>query len=177
MKHFLAPFTLFAVALLAMSCSKADVNKDVISPEELFRNSSMTARTTIHTKGDAYEDTVTTFPEVAVYRKSDKEGQSWFVALSGGKMVYDLFMLSIYFGSIDDMKVGDTLKLSRFMFSFFASSDFNATTYDHSGTITLANKGDDFVILRFNKVSFNCSYGKYVTDGYLYCPLYDEYTY
>ena len=64
-------------------------------------------------------------------------------------MVYDAFMLSIYFDSIEKMKVGDELK------------------------ITLADKGDDHVILHFRNVSFSCSFGDYLTDGYLYCPLYD----
>ena len=103
------------------------------------------------------------------------DGQSWFVASSGGKMVYDMFMMSIYFDSIDRMKVGDTLKPSRFMFSFFASSTFEATTHTYGGKITLVDKGDDYVILHFDKVSVSCSFGDYVTDGYLYCPLFDEY--
>lgn len=90
-------------------------------------------------------------------------------------MVYDMFMLSCYFDSIDDMKVGETLKPSRFMFSFIASSDSNATTYEYEGKITLADKGEDYIILHFNKVRFSCSYGDYLTDGYLYCPLYEEY--
>ena len=103
------------------------------------------------------------------------DGQSWFVASSGGKMVYDMFMMSIYFDSIDKMKVRETLKPSRFMFSFFASSTSDATTYTYGGKISLADKGDDYVILHFDKVSVSCSFGDYVTDGYLYCPLFDEY--
>ena len=117
------------------------------------------------------------FPNVAVYRKSEFEGQSWLAAFSGGKMVYDMFMLSIYFDSVDQMKVGDTLKPSRFMFTFPASSDSNATTHTYDGNITLADKGDDYVILRFDKVSFSCSFGDYLTDGYLYCPLFEKYEY
>lgn len=86
-----------------------------------------------------------------------------------------MFMLSIYFDNIDKMKVGDTLKTSRFMFSFPASSDSNATTYTYGGRITLADKGDGYVILHFHRVSFSCSFGNYVTDGYLYCTLEDEF--
>jgi hypothetical protein len=75
------------------------------------------------------------------------------------------------------MEIGDTLKASRSIFSFIASSDSNATTYSYNGTITLADKGDDYVILHFNKVRFSCSMGEYLTDGYLYCPLFDKSSY
>ena len=169
MKHIVTRLLVFAVAVLAMSCSK-----DYISPEELFKDSSKVAKTTIHTKSNEFEDTVTSFSNPVVYKESDMEGKSWLCAWSGGKMVYDMFMLSIYFDSIDNMNIGDTLKTSRFMFTFPASSDSNATTNTYGGKITLADKGDDYVILRFHEVSFSCSYGKYVTDGYLYCSLKDS---
>ena len=171
MKQTLIQLVFFAVALVAASCSK-----DYLTPEELFKDSSKLAKTVIHTKGNG-EKTETTFQNMAVYRKSEMEGKSWFVASSGGRMVYDMFMLSIYFDSIDKMKVGETLKPSRVMFSFTASSDSNATTYSYQGKITLAGKGDDYVIFHFKKVRFSCSLGDYLTDGYLQCPLYDEFIY
>lgn len=161
-----------AVALMALSCSK---DAPSISPEDLVNDPLKVAKTTIVTKGDDVKEAVTSFSSIAVYRKSDFEGQSWFVASSGGRMVYEMFMFSCYFDNIDNMKVGETLKPNRFMFSFIASNDSNATTYEYGGKITLADKGDDYVILHFNKVSVSCSLGDYLTDGYLYCPLYDEY--
>ena len=174
MKHAITQFALVAAALLAVSCSK-----DLITPEELFRDSSKEAKIIIQSKGNdiGSEDQVVMFRDKAVYRKSDQAGQSWFCAFSGGRMVYDMFMLSIYFDSIDKMKVGDMLKPTRVMFSFIASSDSNATTntFTSDGKISLADKGDDYVILRFRKVVFNCSFGEYLIDGYLYCPLFDEY--
>ena len=163
--------TLASVAALfaLVSCSK-----DYISPEELFGDEAKVAKASFHTRSKEYEDTEIPFTSPAVYKKSDMEGQSWFFAFSsGGKMVYELFMLSIYFDDIDGMKVGDTLKTSRFLFSFPASSDSEASTYTYGGKITLADKGDDYVILRFHKVSVSCSFGKYVIDGYLYCSLYE----
>ncbi|MBO6029119.1 MAG: hypothetical protein J6P75_07940 [Bacteroidales bacterium] len=170
MKHLFTMLASLSALLSMVSCSK-----DSISPEELFQNSDKVAKTSIHTRSDEYEDTETTFQSIAVYRNSDKEGQSWFVASSGGKMVYDAFMMSIYFDSIDNMKVGDVLNPSRFMFSFIFSSDSEATTHTYKGKITLADKGSDYVILRFNKVRMSCSFGDYVTDGYLYCPLFEEF--
>lgn len=170
MRHIITKLTVFTVAVLAMSCSK-----DYISPEELFKDSSKVAKTTIHSKGDGIEDRVFSFVDPTVYRKSDYEGLSWFCTHSGGRMVDELFMLSIYFDSIDHMKVGDTLIPSRFMFSFFYSSDSNATTNTYGGKITLAGKGDDYVIFRFHKVKVSCSFGEYVIDGYLYCALKDEF--
>ena len=172
MEHFFTRLAILTAAVLAVSCSK-----DYISPEELFRDSSKVAKTVIRTRGEEPEETETTFSDIAVYRNSDEKGQSWFCAFSGGRMVYDMFMLSIYFNSIDKMTIGNTLKASRSVFSFIASSDSNATTYSYSGKITLADKGDDYVILHFNKVLFSCSMGDYLTDGYLYCPLYEEYSY
>ncbi len=162
-----------AVALMALSCSKD--NPYNISPEDLVNDPMKIAKTTITTKGPDATEATASFSKVAAYRKSEFEGQSWFVAYSGGRMVYDMFMLSCYFDSIDDMKVGETLKPSRFMFSFIASSDSNATTYEYEGKITLADKGEDYIILHFDKVRFSCSYGDYLTDGYLNCPLYEEY--
>ena len=172
MKHLLTRFAVLALALTAASCSK-----DNISPEELFRDASKEAKTVLHSKSNEIEDVVILFRDKAVYRKSDQAGKSWLCAFSGGRMVYDMFTLSIYFDSIDKMRIGATLKPSDVMFSFLASSDSNATTHSYEGKITLADKGDDYVIFRFNKVVFNCSLGEYLIDGYLYCPLYDEYIY
>ena len=169
MKHLITTLATLAALITLVSCQK-----DYISPEELFKDGSKVAKTAIHTKSAEFENTVTTFNSVAVYRKSDFEGQSWFVAHSGGKMVYDAFMLSLYFDSIDKLQVGDVLNPRRFWFSFIFSNDSRATTYDYSGKITLADKGDNYVILRFHRVGFSCSYGDYLTDGYLYCPLYEE---
>ena len=171
MKRIISRLVFLMVAVTAVSC-----NKDIISPEELFRDETKVAKTTIHTKGDDSVDTVTTFSNKAVYKKSDMEGQSWLCAFSGGKMVYDAFMLSIYFDNIEKMKVGDELKISHFMFSFIYSSDLNATSTERSGKITLADKGIDYVILRFDKVRLSCSLGDYMTDGYLYCPLFEEFS-
>ena len=161
-----------AVALMALSCCK---NAPSITPEDLVNDPLKVVKTTIVTKGDDVKDATTSFRDVAVYRKSDFEGQSWFVAHSEGKTVYDAFMLSCYFDSIDSMKVGETLTPSRFMFSFIASSDSNATAYEYEGKITLADKGDNYVILYFDNVRLSCSLGDYLTNGYLYCPLYEEY--
>ena len=170
MKRTVIRFALITAALVASACSK-----ESISPEDLFNANVKVAQTTIKTRGGDYEDTVTSFPQVAVYRKSDIKGKSWFTANSGGRMVYDFFFLSLYFDNIDKMKVGDTLKSSRFMFTFPASSDSRASTYEYGGKITLAGKGDDYVILRFHNFQVSCIFGDYLTDGYLYCPLFEDY--
>lgn len=163
-------FTIFTIALMATSCSK----DGYISPEELFKDSSKAAKITITTKGENPETTVATFKSHPVItKKSEIAGQSWLWATSGGKMVYDFFILSIYFEDIDNLKVGDTINPSRFMFSFPASSNSEATTHTYDGNISIADKGDDYVILHFDKVSFSCSMGDYLTDGYLYCNLID----
>jgi hypothetical protein len=73
------------------------------------------------------------------------------------------------------MKVGKTLNPSHFVFSFVASSDSNATTHEYEGKITLADKGDDYIILYFDNVHLSCSFGDYLTNGYLYCPLYEKF--
>jgi hypothetical protein len=171
MKQIITQLAILALALTALSC-----DKDRISPEELFRDDAKVAKTVIHTKSDLYEDTVTSFSDKAVYKKSEFEGKSHFMALSGGKMVYDAFMLSLYFDDIEKMTAGATLNPSRCTFSFFLSSDSNNTVNSYVGQIVLADKGDDYVILRFNNVKFNCAFGEYVTNGYLYCPLQERYS-
>lgn len=173
MKRIFVLITLLAVALSLVSC-----NKHEPTPKELAINDLTMAKTAIHTKGDVYEDTVTTFQDASVYRNSDQAGSSWFIAFSGGRMAYDSFMLSLYFDSIDKLKVGDALSFNSVRFSFILSSDSNATTHDdYTGRITLAEKRSDYVILHFEALRFTCSFGEYVTDGYLKCPLFEEYRY
>ena len=170
MKRLLVLITVLAAALLPVSCAK-----HAPSPEELSMTDLTVAKTAIHTKGDIYEDTVTTFRDASVYRNSDQAGSSWFIAFSGGRMAYDSFVLSLYFDSIDKLEVGDVLSFNSVLFSFILSSDSNATTHDYTGRITLAEKRSDYVILRFEALRFTCSFGEYVTDGYLRCPLYEKY--
>lgn len=170
MKRFLSRIAILALAVMAASCGKG-----TISPEELFQSGSNMAKTKISLSKDfGGTEEITSFASKVVYRRSEFEGQSWLSAFSGGKMVYDIFYLSLYFQDVEKMKVGETLKPSRTMFSFIASNDSNATTFEYSGKITLADKGEDYVILNFHKVTFKCSMGTYVTDGYLYCKIEDE---
>lgn len=168
MKRFLI-ISCYAIALILTSCSKASY----ISPDELFKDSSKAAKTTITTKSEEAETTVATFNSPVITKRSDIAGQSRLWASSGGKMVYDAFILSMYFDNVDNLKVGDTINPSRFWFSFILSSNSEATTYTYDGTISVADKGEDYVILHFDKVGFSCSMGEYLTDGYLYCTLVD----
>lgn len=171
MKKILSMFSVLAIALMSVSCGD-----DYISPDQLFKDASKQARTKVSPKDDdSRESTTTDFKKAAVYEESDMDGSSWFVASSGGKMVYDFFMLSIYFQDIRQMKVGDTLKPSRAMFTFPFSSNSDDTTFDYDGEISLADKGSDYVILCFHKVKFSCHMGNYLTDGYLYCTLENRY--
>lgn len=158
-----------AVALMALSCSKD--NPYHVSPEDLVNNPMMIAKTTITTKSNEYEDTVTSFELVKVHKESETAGKSFFIAISEGRMVYEVFSVSFEFDSIDTLEVGDDVNISRFMFSFIASSDSNATTYEYEGTVRLADKGADYVILHFDNLSCSCSFGDYVIDGYLNCPI------
>ena len=165
MKRLFALMTFCVSTLIWTSC-----NKEAMSPEHLDRHPDKTAEISITSRG-SFDDTVTMFRDKDVYRKSDLEGQSWLIAHSGGKMVYDAFSLSIYFDCIDTLNAGDKINPSRCRFSFMLSSDSNATAHEYKGSISLAAKGNDYVIIHFNKVTFNCSFGKYTIDGYLECPL------
>ena len=169
MKRIFTFLTVCASALVLASCSKEN-----ISPEYLDRNPSKAAEISIVSKG-TFENTVTMFKKSNVYRKSEFEGQSWLYAFSGGKMVYEAFALSIYFDDIDTLNVGDVITPSRCWFSFIYSSDSNATAHEYEGKISIADKGKDYVILDFHKVKFDCSFGEYTIDGYLHCPLHEEY--
>ncbi len=170
MKHVFTAIVLIAGVLMTASCSK-----EYSSPEDLINNSDLVADIKINTRRGEFKNTTTFFRDADVYRKSDYEGQSWFCACSGGKMVYDAVILSIYFECIDNVQVGDRIHPSRCVFSFVFSSDSNATTHEYDGAILLADKGADFVVFRFDKVLFKCSFGEYLIDGYLNCPLFGEY--
>ena len=76
--------------------------------------------------------------------------------------------------SIDTVKVGEMLNISSFMFSFVFSDDSHAMTFTYEGKIRLAAKGDDYVILHFDSVLCKCSFGDYLIDGYLNCPVMDS---
>lgn len=169
MKRVFIFLTICVSALALASCNKED-----ISPEYLDKNPSKAAEIRFASKGE-FKNTITMFRESNVYRKSEFEGQSWFYAFSGGKMVYEAFALSIYFDNIDTLNVGDVITPSRCWFSFIYSSNSNATAHEYEGKITIADKGEDYVIIDFHKVIFDCSFGKYTIDGYLECPLYEQY--
>ncbi|MBR1869707.1 MAG: hypothetical protein IJ799_06570 [Bacteroidales bacterium] len=174
MEKVFIPTLIVMFFLLAVSCEKEDERVPGITPQELFGDSSKIAKTAVRTKDGDTETVVPFDSNVAVYRNCDLDGKSWFYGKSGGKMVFDTFMLSIYFDDIDKMRIGDELNVSRFVFAFYYSSNSEASAYEYTGKITLADKGDDYVILQFHQVGFNCSLGSYLTDGYLYCPLYDD---
>ena len=168
MKRIFTFLTVCAAALVLTSCSK-----DNMSPEYLDRNPSKTAEIRITSKG-AFKNTVKMFSRSEIYKKSDIKGKSRFYAFSSGKMVYEVFALSIYFDNIDTLNAGDVIIPSRCWFSFIFSSDSNATAYEYDGKISVAKKGKDYVILDFHQVKFDCSFGEYTIDGYLNCPLYEE---
>ena len=171
MKRILTQIMLLSVALLTVSCGK-----DYITPDELFRDDAKIAKTKITVKSDNGETTKETVPfeRVVVYKTSEFSSQSWLSAWSGGKMSYNMFSLSIFFQDIEKMKVGETLKPSHVMFSLPASSDSRDYTDEYSGKITLADKGEDYVILDFHKVGFSIGKGDYLVDGYLHCKLEDK---
>ena len=73
-----------AVALIALSCCKD--NSYDISPDDLINDASLVAKTTITTRGNDADKTVVPFSDVDVYKRSEFEGQSHFIAMSGGKM-------------------------------------------------------------------------------------------
>ena len=174
MKHLLRTLASVSVLLALASCHKANYSS-YWDPKDLDLDPAVVAKTTIHfSQYYSYHDEVATFKSATIYRKSDMEGKSYFIAWSGGKMVYDMFMLSIYFDSIDELKAGDTLYPSRFLFAFPASSDSRAMTHTYEGKITVAAKGVDYVVLQFHNLSLSCYYGDYVTDGYLKCQLCNE---
>lgn len=170
MKRIFTFICISAFALIGTSCIK-----EGISSEDSIENSDKVAEITIKTKGENSETMVTMFRDANFYRKSDYEGQSWFCAMSGGKMVYDAFMLSMYFDSLDHLNAGDIIEPSRLWFTFYYSSNSDAWTHDYEGTISLVDKGDDFAILHFDKVLCSCLYGDYLIDGYLECPVHEEY--
>ena len=170
MKRIFTAITIAAFSIMGISCSK-----EYNFPQDLVENPEMEAKIKYVSAMDKSKNNVTLFRDATVYRTSDREGQSWFCAHSGGKMVHDAFMLSLYFESIDALDAGDIIDTTRCMFSFMFSSDSNATTHEYKGTIRLADKGSDFAIFHFDKVLFKCSFGEYLIDGYLSCPLLEEY--
>ena len=184
MKHLLSLITFIAVAFLAASCSWDNLtpdnpsksHSDIITPDELSKDDSKVAKTIIHFSDSEVEDRSASFSTAIVYRKTDKDGLSRLTAISNGTMVADDFFLYFHFNCIDKLKVGETLNLSDFYVLINPANHFIGYTMDYDGTITIAGKGDDYVILHFNKVKWSLSPWEYTTDGYLYCTLEDMLT-
>ena len=165
MKRILIISALISLALMSVSCTK-DTPGNGLTIDWDNR-----AKTTFTTKSDQYEDSVTAFNDISVSKTSEFEGKSWFFAISDGKLVHNAFVLSFYFDDINRLKVGEKLPISKFLFSFVFSNDSNATTNTYRGSVYLVEKADDHVVLHFQNFRFSCSFGDYVTNGYLYCPL------
>ena len=138
MKHLLTCFAVFAVAIVAASCSKEN-----ISAEEFFLDSSRVAKTIIYPKNDYFNDpTVTTFRDALIIKESDKQGQSMLFAASSGKLVYDCFCITIFFDDIDHIREGDTLTPNSYgLLLFFSNTAYNAIL--DGGKITLAYLCED----------------------------------
>ena len=168
MKHLLIYFAVFAVAIVATSCSKEN-----ISAEDFYMDSSRVATITIYPKNDIFNgNTITAFKDAFIINESKYEGQSMLFALSEGKLVHDFFSITIYFDDIDNIRVGNKLRPSSYSFALlFSSTAYNAIL--DGGKITLSYLSDDYVILHFDKVIFNSLDFVYVIDGYLNCRLYD----
>ncbi|MBR5736088.1 MAG: hypothetical protein IKX60_04800 [Bacteroidales bacterium] len=172
MKRILTLSLIFIAAAMATSCGK-----DLFTPDGYLLDKSLVAKTTIQQKGaiqsgqEDFKTTIVDFGDGTVQRTSEKEGQSLLMAHSTGITVYDAFWLSAYFDCIDNMKVGDVLKPSYCWFSLILSSSSNTWAFSYAGKITLAAKGDDYVVFNFDKVTFTTDVYKYVMDGYLRCEL------
>ena len=168
MKHLLTCFAVFAVAIVATSCSKEN-----ISAEEFFLDSSRVAKTIIYPKNDYFNDPIVATLDASIIKVViAKDGMSVLSVIIKGKLVYEYFYFNIYFENIDNMRVGDTLTPNSYEFGLLLSNTaFNAIL--DGGKITLAYLCDDYAILHFDNVIFDRIDGVYVTDGYLYCRLYD----
>jgi hypothetical protein len=173
MKRILTLSLILIAATMATSCSK-----DLLTPDGFLIDKSLVAKTTIQPKDeiqarqDDFETTIVDFRDGTVLRTFEVEGQSHLIAHSTGKMVYDAFWLFMNFDYIDNMKVGDVLKPSYCEFSLiYSSSKLFGSAYTYDGKITLAAKGDDYVVFYFDKVTFMTDFFVYVMDGYLRCNL------
>ena len=165
MKRILSITAVICLALMAISCNKEN------SGNELTVDWSSMALTTITSNCNASEDAVIAFGSASVQKTSEIDGKSHFFAISNGKMAYNAFIIDFYFDNIDRVKVGQTLDISDFSLWFPFSSDSRTTTHNYSGTVSLAKKADDYVVLYFHNVSASCSFGDYVTNGAVHCSL------
>ena len=172
MKRILTLSLYLIAATMALSCSK-----DLFTPDGYLIDKSLVAKTTIQHNDEIqsgqedFETTIVDFRDGTVLRTFEVEGQSHLIAHSTGIMVYDAFWLFMNFDYIDNMKVGDVLKPSYCEFSLIYSSSRLAATYTYDGKITLAAKGDDYVVFYFDKVTFTTVFYVYLMDGYLRCAL------
>jgi len=165
MKRILTLTAILSLTLMTVSC-----NKENPGPEPTVDWHSM-ALTTITPNSDTNENAVIAFGSASVQKTSEIDGKSKFFAISNGKMVHSAFIIDFYFDNIDRVKVGQTLDISDFSLWFPFSSDSRTTTHNYSGTVSLAKKADDYVVLYFHNVSASCSFGDYVTNGAVHCSL------
>lgn len=157
-----------AILVMAMSSSCCDNNLAPAFPtdkSELFM--------TDYTKSESGE--LLSIERSDIYLKSGIDGKSNLMAMSKGEMVNEVFAMDIYFDDFNKLRVGSEIKPSKTWFSFVFSSDSRNTADKYDGTITLAYKGANYAILRFNNVIFHLEFGDVKLDGTLRCNINERY--
>lgn len=152
----------FLGLFLSSSCEKmsvGDLNKDFpftfTSPDGKTR--------TVQSKSDGEEGAELAFSTTDFYNPSDIDGCVWINASTNGRMVDDLFFLSIYMK--EDSKIGREPEFERFTFCLPFSSNSEDYTSSYSGHIYLKEFSDERLVLRFDKTVFKVYHGKYTLNG------------
>lgn len=160
MKNILALFLIATMVTLGLtSCEKNDY-----FPLSL---------TVIETGGDNEEEL--RFSSKKVYKHSDIEGQSWFVAHTDGRKANDLIMLSIYFDDITSISECSDLTPTKVMFSLIYSSNSRNSTNSFTGSISLVSFNKYSAVLRWKDVCFNIAAGEFHINGDMKCDLHERY--
>lgn len=118
---------------------------------------------TIQSKSSGDEGAELAFSTTEFYNPSDIEGCVWINAATNGRMVDDLFFLSIYMK--ENSRIGREPEFERINFCLPFSSNSEDYTSSYSGHIYLKEFNDERLVLRFDKTVFKVFHGKYTLNG------------
>ena len=118
---------------------------------------------TIQSKSSGDEGAELSFSTTVFYNPSDIEGCVWIQAATNGRMVDDLFSLSIYMK--ENSKIGREPEFERIRFCLPFSSNSEDYTSSYSGHIYLKEFNNERLVLRFDKTVFKIYHGKYTLNG------------
>ena len=114
------------------------------------------------------------FTGCSLFIEGFEPGESYFNAKIRGKSDVSYFLLDLTFQNINNVQVGQKLKLIHFNFANPLINGGNGFTSEYSGSVFLAGRTEKEAVLFFDRIKCNVMNTDFTFDGYVRCPLRDK---